>query len=322
MTLGIGLNVLLLVVLVLYLLWRAYPLTEAARLRNAMLIEPSAPADFTWMPPHYPAGYKAERLPATAEFRDVARRLGIDGGGADWEHSVILARHLTEHAAEKGALQADLGTTYRGVRAGHGYCADFVKVYLALAHAAGITARQWAFSFDGFGGHGHTFVEVFDRQRGHWACIDVYNNFHFVDAATAEPLDALAVHVRMAAADGSLTLVANGPGRAVFRYPEKALDYYRRGLAGWYMWWGNSVFSYYGHPAVAAASHVSRWFAHLVANIAGLQPRIHILRTPGNDAAVAAMFRFRRVLLGVFAALVLLLVTLAVQLTLASGHGG
>lgn len=321
MTVGIGLNVLALVVLVVYVLRRAIPLTEAARLRNALLLEQSQPADFDWTPPHYPPGFKVERMPATEAFRAVIRELGVDRDGDDWDRSLVLARHLTEHAAEKGALQADLTSTYQGIRAGYGYCADFVKVYLALAHAAGIPVRQWAFSFDGFGGHGHTVVEVFDRQRRRWMMIDVHGNVHFVDPDTAEPLDARDVRALLAVADSRMKLVANGPGRAVFRYPEKALDYYRRGLDGWYLWWGNSVFSYYGHPAVAAASRLSRWLAHLVANILRLQPRIHILRTTQNEGATAAMFALRRVLWSVVLAILVLLVSLAWQLSAMRAHG-
>lgn len=321
MTVGIGVNVLALLVLVAYVLRRAYPLTEAARLRNALLVEPSQPADFAWIPPHYPPGFKVERLPATATFRGVVQELGVAHDGNDWDRSLVLARHLTEHAAEKGALQADLASTYHGIRAGYGYCADFVKVYQALAHAAGIPVRQWAFSFDGFGGHGHTLVEVFDRQRGRWLLLDVHGNVHFADPVTAEPLDARSVRAMLADAQAPITLVANGPGRAVFRYPEKALDYYRRGLDGWYLWWGNSVFSYYGHPAVAAASRISRWLAHLVANVAGLQPRIHILRTPANEAAAAAMFDLRILVRRLLLAILVLLAILAIQLVALLAHG-
>jgi hypothetical protein len=49
----------------------------------------------------------------------------------------------------------------------------FVKVYLALAHAAGITARQWAFSFDGFGGHGTRSWKSSIASGSAGFCLDV-----------------------------------------------------------------------------------------------------------------------------------------------------
>lgn len=322
MTAGIGLNLLAFAVLVGYLAWRAYPLTAAIRLRNALLLQESRPSDFAWAPPDFPMGFKAERLPASAEFRAIVRALGVDAMRADWDRGLTLARHLTENAAEKGGpLQADLAKTYRGIRDGYGYCADFVKVYLALAHAAGITARQWAFSFDGFGGHGHTFVEIFDRQRQRWLCLDVHNNFHFVDSATREPLDALGALQRLSGNAEAPVLEPNGNGRLAFRYPEKALDYYRRGRTEWYLWWGNAVYSYDEHPAVAFAMRLSRRLAHFVGNLVGVQPRIHILCTDENRPAVAAMFALRRRLRIILAGIALLLVTLLVQLARAFAYG-
>ena len=53
-----------------------------------------------------------------------------------------------------------------------------------LAGAAGLTAREWGFSFDGFGGHGHALVEVYDRGLSKWVFLDVYNNIQALDAAT------------------------------------------------------------------------------------------------------------------------------------------
>ncbi|MEO8751916.1 MAG: transglutaminase domain-containing protein [Casimicrobiaceae bacterium] len=317
----IGLNLLALLLLVAYVARRAFPLTEAVRMRNALLLEASTDADFRWAPPAFPACYKVERHPATSEFRAIVEAVAAQGDRSDWQRSLLLARHLTECAADKGPLQADLPTTYRGIRSGYGYCADFVKVYLALAHAAGITARQWAFSFDGFGGHGHTFVEIYDRQRQGWLCLDVHNNFHFVERATGEPLDALRMRQLMGDDSGKLDLAPNGPGRMVFRYPEKAVEYYRRGLSGWYMWWGNAVFTYYGHPAVLVAVRVSAWLAHLIAIVAGLQPRIRILCTPENEVAVAMMFALRRRLILIGSTFALLVAALVLQLALVRAHG-
>jgi hypothetical protein len=195
----------------------------------------------------------------------------------------------------------------------------FVKVFLALAHASGLCARQWGFSFDGFGGHGHTIVELFDRQRGRWVMVDVYNNFHFVDAETGEPMGALELREALQGRGPAAALRANGRGRPGFVHEHKALDYYRRGLDQWYLMWGNAVFSYYAHPLVRALGRVSRVLAHAAANLVGIQPGIRIYPSPENVALVRRMFALRRRLWVIAGAFSLLLVALVVQLALMAG---
>ena len=142
MTVGVVLNVVALVVVAAYLLRQAYPATEAVRVRNALLLEPSTDDDFSWTPANVPNDFRLERRARGPEFVGVVRALGIDRLADDWSKALALAGHLTEHAAEDeddaGPVHSDLLTTYRRIREGHGYCADFVKVYLALAHAAGL----------------------------------------------------------------------------------------------------------------------------------------------------------------------------------------
>jgi hypothetical protein len=313
MSAGVAANLLALGALAGYLLKQAWPLTEAVRLRNALLLEAAGEEDFDWTPEAMPAGFRRERLPASADFVASVAMLDL-GSLGDREKALRLAGHLAEHAADKGPVRDDLSATYRRIREGYGYCADFVKVFLALAHAAGLDARQWAFSFDGFGGHGHTFVEVFDRGRGKWLFIDPHNNFHVVDAVSGEPLSALEFRDSLLGRRGPVRMPPNGPGRRGYIHDCKALDYFGRGAAEWYLWWGNAVFSYYAHPLVRAAGRVSRTLAHLAANIVGVQPRIHIYPAPESREAARRMFALRRRLLfGAVAALALALL-LAAQL--------
>jgi hypothetical protein len=79
---------------------------------------------------------------------------------------------------DNGPIQGtDVEATYKEiVKAGRGYCADVVDVYMALALAARLPVRAWAFSFDGFGGHGHVVVEIFDDDAQQWVMLDVFNN--------------------------------------------------------------------------------------------------------------------------------------------------
>jgi hypothetical protein len=225
MTIGIAANLLAVACVVGYVLARAYPATRAVRLRNALLLSPERGQDFAWTPPRFPPGFKAERLPATVEFRGIVTALHMDDLRGDWEKALALAAHLIECAGDLGPVRADPLTTYRAIQNGYGYCADFVKAYLALAYTAGLTARQWGFSFDGFGGHGHTIVEVYDRQRRKWLFLDVFNNFHVVDSQSGEPLGALEYRESLLSASDTTRVVPNGPGRPGFRDREKGLEY-------------------------------------------------------------------------------------------------
>jgi len=277
-------NALALILVAGYVARKAYPATEAVRVRNAFLIEPSTVADFEWTPSSVPDSFRQETQSATREFVEVVHRLGATSLHTNWDKALAIAGHLSERAADRGPIQSDLATTYRRIRGGYGYCADFVRVFLALAHAAGLFARQWAFSLDGFGGHGHTFVEVYDDSRGKWLALDVHNNFHFADAASGEPLSAF--ELREALSDGrrALDMRPNGSGRSGFVHAEKGRDYYRRGLDEWYLWWGNAVFSYDAQPLVALARRLSDRLAHVAGHLTGVQPRMRILPTPENAA--------------------------------------
>jgi hypothetical protein len=294
MSAGVALNLLALGGVLLYVLRHVYPLSEAVRLRNALLLEPSGPDDFDWTPDAAPHDFRLERRPPSAPFIEAVRALGVERPDGDWPKALALAGHLTERAKGSGPIRSDLLTTYRLIREGGGYCADFVKVYLALAHAAGLLARQWAFSFDGFGGHGHTFAEVFDRQRGKWLFVDVHNNFHAERASTGEPLSAFEFRALLLAGSDDLRLAPNGPGRPGFVHVHKALDYYRRGLAEWYLWWGNAVFSDDANPLGRWAARLSGGLGRLASILLGTQPRIRVLHTDDNAAQIESLATLRR----------------------------
>lgn len=320
MTIGIAANLLAIACVIAYVLWRAHPATEAVRLRNALMLQRGSAEDFHWTPPRFPAGFKNERMPPPREFREIVSGLGVCVLRDDWRTALALASHLIGPAQDKGPIRADPLTTYRAIQEGYGYCADFVKVFIALADTAGLTARQWAFSFDGFGGHGHTLIEVFDRQRGRWLFIDVYNNFHAVDPKSSEPLSALEYRKALLAPGEAAFMRPNGPGRLGFVHPEKVLEYYRRGIHQWYLWWGNAIFSYYAHPLVKVAGRLSRTLAHVAASIAGVQPRIRIYETPENARSVHRLFALRRTLLVLAVILGIALTSLAWQLLMGIGR--
>ena len=128
-------------------------------------------------------------------------------------------------------IQADLHETYRRIRAnGDGYCGDFADVYTGLLNAAGVFSRNWAFSFDGYGGRGHIVNEVWIRGADQWVLLDVFNNIYFVDAK-GRPMSALAV--RQALLDGQRPTIVGieasaSPG---FQTPAQGLRVLRAGPA-------------------------------------------------------------------------------------------
>ncbi len=265
-------------------------LPEGVRLRNALRLQPSVPADFDWTPDSVPADFMVERGRAPARFERLVAQLGVTRL-PDWERARALACHLVERAQDKGQIRADLLTTYRRIRRGYGHCADFARVYLALAHAAGLFARQWAFTHNGFGGNGHTVVEVYDAQRGKWVFLDVYNNFYAADEMTGEPLSALEFRDSILGLRGSPVIHRLGVGRRGFIYHGKLLAYYQRGAAEWHLVWGNAVCAAERNPLVRWGLRVHPALGQGAAWLCGRLPGIRILVTPDNQEAVDALER-------------------------------
>ncbi|MBK7900528.1 MAG: glycosyltransferase [Azonexus sp.] len=269
----------------------ARPSSEAVRLRNALLVLPVAGERFDWLPPQFPAEFKTDTVAPDPRLVEVVKQVAPQG--SDWERALRLAGHLTENARDGGAIQADTWTAYRKIRdEGRGYCADFTQTFIALAHAAGIVVREWGFSFDGFGGHGHAVLEVFDRQAGRWVFIDVFNNFHVI-APDGTPLSVAEWRAALAGAGAVGQIVSNGPGRLGFIRETALRDYYRRGLEGWYLWMGTNLGAYEGQPLVHLAGSLSRSAEQAAAILTGVHPRIQILATPGNALAIERMQRLR-----------------------------
>lgn len=318
MTPGVAANVLALAGVAGWLLHRALPASEAVRLRNAFLLDPGSEGDFAWPPDAVPTGFMLERRQPDPFFVDIVDRLGVRAAAAsDWDRALLIARHLVENARDLGPIRARLRRSYRRIREGFGYCADHARVFIALAHAANLPVRQWGFSFDGFGGHGHTIVEIFDRHAGKWLLLDVYNNIHAVDAATGERLSALEVRAAFRGERAPAALVRNGAGRLGFRLDAKALEYYRQGNDGWYLVWGNAIYSYDAHPLVGLVAGISRTLADLIASVVGVRPRLRVYATPTNTGELAKMRALRGRLRAVGALVVLLVATLAIQLVTA-----
>ncbi len=81
--------------------------------------------------------------------------------------------------------------------------------------------------------------------------------------------------------------------RPGFREDAKALDYYRRGLPEWYMWWGNNVFEYDRASLVQLLGGVHRALEQLGGVVSGVHPGIRILATEQNAVQQDAMRMLR-----------------------------
>jgi len=270
--------------------------TELVRMRNALLLRDGPDTGIDWTPATMPADFLVERGPPDPMFVEAVNRLGLAAMASDWERAVAISQHLlgSSPVLSGGAIQSDLRDTYqRIINRGEGYCGDFADVFVGLAVAAGIPVRAWAFSFDGFGGHGHVWPEIWNRQLGRWQLVDVFNNYYFV-GPEMRPLSALEFRRAMLEAPRSVRLVPLAPkARAGWKIEEKAWEYYQRGLPEWYLWWGNNVFSYDRAPMVKATAHLSRSVEQFMGILDGVHPRISVWPDPDNRAQYAAFKRLR-----------------------------
>ena len=270
--------------------------TEIVRMRNALLLIDRRNVDFNWTPANVPPSFQLERGPVDPFFTEVVDRLQLVALPNDWERALAISRHLlgSSPVLVGGAIKSDLRNTYKHiVTKGDGYCGDFVDVFMAIALAAGIPVRSWAFSFDGFGGNGHIWPEIWNRQLQRWQLVGVFNNYYFFETA-GEPLSALGFRRAMLGNSNLLKRAPLDPGARVgWTIDEKAWDYYRRGLPEWYMWWGNNVFTYDRSLLVRTFSHISRSTEQLGGILQGVHPGLQILTTPENRRQVDALSRLR-----------------------------
>ncbi len=282
----------LLVVLVAWVIAQAVPSSEAVRLRNALLYDGVVPvAALNWSPSAPPLDYLQETTGLPEPLRGFADTVKLAPAAGNWAKARTIADHLQARLSDGGPIMAGLEETYRRiVEDGAGYCGDFADVFAALATAAGIPNRRWSFSFDGYGGHGHIFNEVWDDSAGRWRAIDVFNNYVFVDAASGEPLSALEFRAALRGERAVARIeILNPAARPGYVIPEKADDYYRRGAEQWYLLWGNNVASLDASSLVRVAGLLSRHLEQLAAIAQGLYPGVRLVETPGSEASQQAL---------------------------------
>jgi hypothetical protein len=222
---------------------QSFPSTEAVRLRNALLMDAPKLGVGQWQPNSPPPGFLSEELAVPDSVAQAAREAVTGTGPDEFSRSRALVAHLLHKVQDSGGIHAvGLEATYRAiVDEGRGYCSDYITAFVAMAHALGIPVRTWAFSFDGFGGYGHIVAEIYDRARGQWVMLDVFNNVHPVSRISGRPLSALEFRNRFSADPDVVEFVQIGPGRLAYSDDDKLREYYLHGLDQWYLWNGNNV---------------------------------------------------------------------------------
>jgi hypothetical protein len=252
---------------------KAHDARDLVKFRNAMLVEVRAPDAFDWRPANRPADFHEERAHAPPGIREAARAaVRSESRNSEFLAALDLARHLARNR-ERGSLPIQKSTieTYREIIGeGTGYCADYTQVFNGLAHAAGIEVREWGMSFEGYGGNGHAFSEVFDRGRDQWVFVDSFYSFYVTDH-TGRPLSARELRDRLLTGSTDLHVEPIVAEKFGFKTPEQALAYYRRGAGSLYMWWGNDVFTYDNNPVLAHLG-ASRALQQLAGIVLGIQP--------------------------------------------------
>ncbi len=288
--LGIAVNVLLLISLAFWLLTLATPSTEAAKLRNALIAEVGKKTDFDWLPGHAPDSYKQEKLEPPDFFKKI--HLQIFGNNTEnineYNKTLKIAKHLLQIEKGKGGgILSDTVTAYDGItKQGAGYCADFTQVVNALAKTENIPVREWGMAFDGFGGWGHAFNEIYDSQLKKWIFFDVFNSFYVRSRSSGELLSVLEFRDRLLHKPEDIDIIPIVKSRFGFKDRDHLLEYFDRGKNQFYLWWGNNIFSYENHPVVELTGIISRSLEQLSAIAVGIHPTIKIIKTKENEIMV------------------------------------
>jgi hypothetical protein len=296
----LALDLVVLAILVIWVLAQAVPRTEAVRLRNALLYDGVIkPSELNWSPSETPADFRVEKHQAPPAFVDVTKRPEIASQTDNWSKSLALARTMQVRLEDRGAISARLEETLERItKRGEGNCGDFADVFSALANEAKIPNRRWNFSFDGYGGNGHIFNEVWDNNSKEWRALDVYNNYIFVDAESNQPLSALKFLASLRG-DGppSRIVKLNPSARPGFRVPERATNYYRQGASEWYLYWGNDLISLDEHPLIRITDYVSLHLQQLISIAVGARAPIRILMITESLDQIEKLQRLRMMLL-------------------------
>lgn len=290
-------SLLLIIGLLGWLASLATPASEMTRLRNAMLLDVGQPSDFNWLPGQHPASFQAESGQVPAEVMAFTATLPEDN---NWQTTLAAVDALRGDEVLGAAIQSNtVDTLQKIVSTGFGYCSDYTQVMNAIAYAKNVPVREWGMSFDGFGGWGHAFSEVYSDSMQKWLFIDAFNGFYVTDKTSGHPMSVLELRENL---EHSPEQIVFHPldEQFGFKSSEHALKYYQRGMYQFYLWWGNDSLTYDTHPIVKVAASLGRPVEQLTAIIVGTHPRIRVLPLPENEDMREHMVSVRYQLIFIF----------------------
>jgi hypothetical protein len=307
-SIALWVSVAMVVVPVLSMLPHVTSSADLVRIRNALLLDATSDAAVDWSPPNFPSGFKRETSPVPPVIAAAAKELGLLSIPSDWDRALAISAHLlgSHPVLTGGAIKSDLAGTYRRIVVdGSGYCGDFVRVFTAMANAAGVVTRPWAFSFDDFDGGGHIWLEIWNRQAQAWQLVGIFNNQYFVQDDD-RPLSALELRQAMLRSPASVHVRRlYDQARPGFLTEAKSLEYIRRGLAQWYQLRGNNVSTYDANWLVSSLGGLSRAFEQMGGIITGVSPQVVILKDTSNKKERESLWRLRMQLFVVAAAMLI-----------------
>jgi hypothetical protein len=278
---------------------------EGVRIRSSLSLDMGAEGDFDWKPASQPASFLGNQSAATAYFSQVWSSVSPPQSPLPEDNlarGISIAQHLMSGVKRsESPIRSDLETTHRAIVIGRGYCADFAKVFNAVALAGAVPVRQWGFSFNAFGS-GHTFNEIFDLRLNKWVLIDSFHSLYFADTRSGEPLSTIELHDRLLEspqADGGVRVVHINPDRFPFKSDSAALNYYRRGMPQLYLVWGNNVFDYERTTEFRVLGRLSRSAEELASILRGHYARMRVYPNGVSDRDVDALAAHRNTLIAV-----------------------
>ncbi len=289
----------------------ATPSSEAVRLRNALVAEVVDAGTLDWRPSSQPDFYQQESAPPPARLVDLVDRLDLQPGqGNATNKATELAVWLRPEKRRGGALMTDtLSAIARIPESGRGYCADYTQAFNALGYVAGLDVREWGMSFDGFGGKGHAFSEVYDDSNGQWFFIDTFNGFMLRDSASGDLLSVLELRKRLVeqgeAGLRGVQVQQIPKGSFGFRDDENMWSYYLQGRHQMFLIGANDNLSYDQNALINLAAKVSRAAEQATAILLGIQPRLYVIGSPENREMLADLTRVKYQLLAALTALLL-----------------
>ncbi len=290
--------------------------TELVKLRNAMVFNVIFENEADWPGTAFPESFRTEQAKIPATLASYFHPINAEFNAKDMEYLLAHTHSLNLHNKRKGGpIQSNTAQTISVIAEQHqGYCADYTQVINVLAYAAGVPVREWAIAFDGFGGHGHAFNEIWDDRRQQWVMLDVFNGFYPVNRNNQQPLSVLAFRRMLQHSPEHIQLQLI-PGSAFgFRDEAMAIRYFQRGANQFYLWWANDDLTQESSTLLGLLHVLSMHLGQLVSIVTGKHPQIKAISQPENQELIDTMLQLKHWLWWLFYLELLLLSLLLICL--------